>query len=155
VFAATVRYTQGSQTRRQDSEQPTQALVQQPETPKLASSVQDQRNDTDLATSQYLHINFQMLPSPGTTISDPWSIPATKIFTDAAWTQHNNQESHPSRAGLGIYIQVESDQHCARLLISAISPPFTSALQEETFVCYLQQIWSTTFMSPSSQIVRS
>jgi ribonuclease HI len=68
----------------------------------------------------------------GSTARNPWSIPGTKIFTDAAWTQHN-QESRPSWAGLGIYIQVEGAHHCARLLISAISPPATSALQAEAF----------------------
>jgi ribonuclease HI len=133
VFVATQAILQGAKLGDQAQNNQTQALVQKREIPKRASPIQEQNSFMDAATSQNLQNNLQVIPTPGTTVADPWSIPGTKIFTDAAWTQQHNHDSPPSRAGLGIIIQLEGAHQCTRLLISAVSPPAISALQAEVF----------------------
>jgi hypothetical protein len=130
VFAATQAILQETKLEDQAQNRPLQDLVQKREEHIQASPIQDQINATESAISRNQLMNLQVLPTPGTTVADPWSIPGTKIFTDVAWMQHC---SSPSCAGLGIFIQLEGAHHCTRLLISAISPPATSALQAETF----------------------
>jgi hypothetical protein len=59
------------------------------------------------------------------------SFPGNTIFCDAAW------EIQPSnttkQAGIGVFIQVQNNQHIQQLHISAMSPPASSPLQAETF----------------------
>lgn len=70
---------------------------------------------------------------PGSTIAEPSSVTGTKIFTDATLAQLQEQENSPTPAGLGICIQLEDNQHCSQIFVSAISPPVSSVLQAEAF----------------------
>jgi hypothetical protein len=64
-------------------------------------------------------------------IQNPYSFAGNTIFCDAAW------EIQPSnttkRAGIGVFIQVQNNQHIQQLHISAMSPPASSPLHAETF----------------------
>ena len=51
------------------------------------------------------------------------------IFCDAAW----EQTTGTSRAGLGIVITMQGNQHLKQLHVSALSPPASSPLQAETY----------------------
>ena len=53
------------------------------------------------------------------------------IFCDAAWKL--SEGAHSAPAGIGIFIQMENNQHCKHIYISAMSPPASSPLQAEAF----------------------
>jgi hypothetical protein len=78
------------------------------------------------------HNNNQMLVVPGWTITNLSNLSGTKVFKDASWKQPQEQGGYLA-AGLGIVIQLGEDSRCTRLLISAMSPPVSSALQAETY----------------------
>jgi hypothetical protein len=131
VFSATNALLQGAKLDDRAHDSLIQDLPHQQEAPGPTSSVQDQQYTT--SSTRDLHINHQVFPSPGKTVSDPWSIPGTKVFTDASWPQLQHQGTYTSKAGVGIFIQFEGAHRCSRLFISAVSPPAASALQAEAF----------------------
>jgi ribonuclease HI len=57
------------------------------------------------------------------------------IFCDAAWKLDGNAQQAP--AGIGIYIQVDNNQHFKQLHIAAMSPPAASPLQAEALALVL------------------
>jgi hypothetical protein len=61
----------------------------------------------------------------------PSSFAGEAIFCDAAWKLE--QDAYSAPAGIGIFIQMEHNQHCKQMYISAMSPPASSPLQAETF----------------------
>ena len=99
---------------------------------------------------------------PGSTIAEPSSITGTKIFTDAAWVQLQEQGNSPTSAGLGICIQVEGNQQCSQLFVSAISPPVSSVLQAEAFGLILAakladilQLQQVTFFTDNATLAKT
>jgi hypothetical protein len=142
VFAATQAILQETKLEDQAQNRPLQDLVQKREEHIQASPIQDQINATESAISRNQLMNLQVLPTPGTTVADPWSIPGTKIFTDVAWMQHC---SSPSCAGL------ES------LLSQRFPHQQLQHYGQRLLVCFSQPTWCTIFnsrMLPSSQTVR-
>lgn len=67
----------------------------------------------------------------GPTVQNFSCFAGDAIFCDAAWK--TDQNAHPTPASIGIFIQVESNQHFKRLYVSALSPPASSPLQAEAF----------------------
>jgi hypothetical protein len=55
----------------------------------------------------------------------------TIIFCDAAWT------SATEKTGIGVVINMQDNQHCQQLHVSALAPPASSPLQAEAYGLHL------------------
>jgi hypothetical protein len=106
------------------------------------------------------HGSHQMMPSPGSTITNIANFTGPVIFPDAAWT--SGSDGQPTPAGLGIFIQMRSERRCSQLCISAVSPPVTSAILAEAFslmlatqVAGLLQLNEVTFLTDSATLAKA
>jgi hypothetical protein len=84
----------------------------------------DDQHQNRLVRSPQLH-QFETMPQV------PSGPQEDAIFCDAAWKLEQNTASAP--AGIGIFIQMEHNEHCKQMYISAMSPPALSPLQAEAY----------------------
>jgi hypothetical protein len=81
------------------------------------------------------HQNLQQGYHLAPMVQIPPSFAGQAIFCDAAWKLQ--QGAHSAPAGVGIYVQMEHNEHCKHIYISAMSPLVSSPLQAETFGLHL------------------
>jgi hypothetical protein len=89
---------------------------------EVSNSVQQQEHDNTAGKNQL-----------GLTISQAQDANSTRniIFCDASWERKTCAEN--SRAGLGVVICLQGNNHLQELHVAALSPPASSPLQAETF----------------------
>ena len=65
--------------------------------------------------------NLQQTQPVTTIVQVTSNFAGEAIFCDAAWKL--SEGAHSAPAGIGIFIQMENNQHCKHIYISAMSPP--------------------------------
>jgi hypothetical protein len=68
---------------------------------------------------------------PPRAIQNPDTFAGNTIFCDAAWEIQSSNTT--KQAGIGVFIEVQNNQHIKQLHVSAMSPAASSPLQAETF----------------------
>jgi ribonuclease HI len=94
----------------------------------------EDNNSTDLQGNE----NTQELKQTPHTIPHTLqadSFTGNVIYCDAAWERQAGAQSgaDKSRAGIGVIIHMQDNQHLQQLHVSALSPPASSPLQAETY----------------------